>query len=82
MTSRILLIAAILIGAGTAQAQNDERILHYHSDITVHADGGMTVRETIRVNVLGQQIRRGIYRDFPTTYRDSHGNKVVVGFDV
>ena len=82
MTSRILLIAAILIGAGTAQAQNDERILHYHSDITVHEDGGMTVRETIRVNVLGQQIRRGIYRDFPTTYRDSHGNKVVVGFDV
>src|SRR5690606_34174423 len=30
----------------------------------------------------GSQIRRGIYRDFPTRYRDRHGNRVVVGLEV
>src|SRR3546814_14605668 len=31
---------------------------------------------------LGNNIRRGIYRDFPTRYKDRHGNRVVVGFEM
>ena len=30
----------------------------------------------------GNQIRRGIYRDFPTRYRDRYGNNVVVDLEV
>src|SRR3546814_11281100 len=36
----------------------------------------------IRVRAEGRAIRRGIYRDFPTRYRDRIGNRVVVGFEV
>ena len=59
----------------------DERILDYRSDIEVHEDGWLTVTETIRVRAEGKQIRRGIYRDFPTRYRDQLGNRVVVDFE-
>jgi hypothetical protein len=76
-----LAVTAILFST-LAHGQSGERILSFDSDIAVHADGTMTVQETIRVTALGRQIKRGIYRDFPTTYRDARGNKIVVGFDV
>lgn len=50
----------------------DERIIHFHSDIVVNPDASLTVTETIRVRALGQEIQRGIYRDFPTTYWKRH----------
>jgi hypothetical protein len=59
-----------------------ERILNFHSHIVVHPDATMTVTETITVHCLGQEIRRGIIREFPTTYRDRYGNTVTVGFEV
>lgn len=52
----------------------DERIIDYHSEILVHRDGQLTVTETIRVRAEGEDIRRGIYRDYPTRYRDRFGN--------
>ena len=48
-------------------AQADERILDFHSDIDIATDGSMIVAETIKVNAEGNRIRRGIYRDFPTS---------------
>ena len=63
-------------------ARADERILDYHSDIEVFADGSMQVTETIRVRAEKQEIKRGIYRDFPTDYRDRLGNRYRVGFEV
>ena len=42
----------------------------------------MRVTETIRVRSTGEQIRRGIFRDFPTTYTDRAGHRYTVGFDV
>ncbi len=62
-------------------AQADERILSFHSDIAIAADSSMTVSETIRVRAEGNRIRRGIYRDFPTQYRDRYGNRVHVLFE-
>ncbi len=59
-----------------------ERILDFHSDITVREDGTMRVSETIRVRAEGKNIRRGIYRDFPTSYKDTHGHTVNVKFDL
>jgi len=48
----------------------------------VNPDASMHVTETIRVLSTGDQIRRGIFRDFPTTYQDRAGRKYVVGFTV
>ena len=62
-------------------AAADERILHYHSDILVKSSGWIEVRETIVVRAEGAQIRRGIYRDYPTRYRDRFGNDVQVRYE-
>jgi uncharacterized membrane protein YgcG len=70
--------ACLLLLAFSAQA--DERILEFHSDILVMQDGWIEVTETIRVRSEGNRIRRGIYRDFPTTYEDKLGNSYVVEF--
>ena len=59
-----------------------ERILAYDIDVKVNADNSLDVTETIRVHAAGIQIRRGIYRDFPTRYRDRYGNAMVVDFTV
>lgn len=78
---RLWLLLLLLAGLGTP-ALADERILSFHSDIQVNADGSMQVVETIRVRAEGQEIKRGIYRDFPTDYRDRFGNRVRVDFAV
>jgi len=59
-----------------------EQIISFHSDIEVLADSSMAVTETIRVLAEGDQIRRGIYRDFPTDYRDRLNNQIHVGFTI
>ena len=79
MMQRFIFLFVCFLLAPAAWA--DERILDYHSDIQVEADGWLTVTETIRVRAEGQQIRRGIYRDFPTRYRDRFDNRVNVEFE-
>ena len=64
-----------------ATAPAGERILSYSSEVTVNRDSSLSVVETIRVRAEGNQIRRGIYRDFPTRY-EREGRTVRVGFDV
>jgi uncharacterized protein (TIGR04222 family) len=78
----LVTIAALAALAGSTTGLADERILDYFSDIDIHPDRSMTVVETIRVRAEGDQIRRGIYRDFPTIYRDNYGNRLVVDFEV
>ena len=78
---------ALLFGLGllltlALPAAAEERIADFLSDVTVNTDASLTVRETITVNAEGNDIRHGILRDFPTVYRDRHGQKVRVGFDV
>jgi uncharacterized membrane protein YgcG len=67
---------------GTSAQFGSERILHFRSDIVIDRDASLTVTETIKVNAAGRQIRRGIYRDFPTIYRGAWGLRTVVGFKV
>jgi len=76
-----LLFLFALVCPGSACAQT-ERILDFHSDIQVQEDSSMQVVETIHVRSAGDQIRHGIYRDFPTRYADRLGNHYVVGLDV
>ncbi|MDQ3618410.1 MAG: DUF2207 domain-containing protein [Pseudomonadota bacterium] len=75
----LLLLLALLLPAVT---RAEERILSYDSAVDIRADGSLDVVERIRVRAEGNDIRHGIYRDFPTRYRDRHGNRVVVGFEV
>lgn len=44
-----------------------ERIQHFDALLEVRPDASVRVTETITVNVRGEQIRRGIFRDLPQT---------------
>ncbi len=61
---------------------SNERIISFDSDIIVNTDGSMIVTETIKVEALGINIKRGIYRDFPTQYKDQYGNDYNVQFNL
>ncbi|MET0066956.1 MAG: DUF2207 domain-containing protein [Candidatus Thiodiazotropha sp.] len=78
--THLLLILILFLGAHAAWAE--ERILDFHSDITVLQSGAMQVIETIQVRAQGNKIKRGIYRDFPTDYRDASGHRYQVDFDI
>jgi len=81
LTLTAVAVLALLAGA-TAASPRSERILNFKSLIVVNPDASMTVTEAITVQATGQEIKRGIIRDFPTTYRDRLGNTVTVGFKV
>jgi len=74
------IVLCLIAAASAAHAQ--ERILDYTIEMDVGAEGAIDVAEQITVRAEGSRIRRGIYRDFPTRYRDRYGNNVVVGFEV
>ncbi|MEO5566794.1 MAG: DUF2207 domain-containing protein [Luteimonas sp.] len=80
-----LVVACVAIIPTGVHAQDNpgaERILGYDSVVVVSTDGSLDVTEHITVHAEGVNIRRGIYRDFPTRYKDSHGNRVVVDLQV
>jgi len=79
---RRLAIALLVAVAAASPARAVERILRFVSDVEVERNGDLAVTETIRVQAEGNQIRRGMLRDFPTTYARPDGSGVVVGFDV
>src|SRR5688500_1471502 len=74
------LAAALALFAYPAGAAAEERITRFISDIQVRPDASLDVTETIDVRAEGKDIRRGIYRDFPTRYRGRDGSQVRVGF--
>lgn len=74
----LLLLAAM----SSAPARAQERILSFDSMIRVNVDASLTVTETIAVEALGQEIERGIYRDFPTVYPQPDGSRPESGFEV
>lgn len=77
---KTLLCLLLLLLCAPLAAQ--ERILSYDSQVQVNADGSLDVTERIAVRAEGNNIRRGIYRDFPTRYKDRLGNRVVVDFQM
>ena len=80
MIARILVaLFAVLVCSG---ALADERILGYDIEVRIDKSGALDVTERITVRAEGSNIRRGIYRDFPTRYRDRYGNRVVVDLQV
>jgi uncharacterized membrane protein YgcG len=79
----LLLISFLVIGlVRSSFSAQTERILDFKSHIQVHRDGSMTVTEDIMVICARKQIKRGIFRDFPTKYKDRYGNTIRVDFEV
>jgi len=62
------LLFPILLLLLTSHVTFAEEVIHsFHSDITINADGSLDVIETIEVTAEGNKIKRGIFRDFPTS---------------
>ena len=66
-----MLALALCFIAAPAIAES-ERFRDDASEITVLTHGSLTIVETMTVVATGNRIKRGIYRDFPTDYTDSH----------
>ncbi len=81
LVSRIFSAIALLLLL-VAPVTAREEIRAFASDVTLRVDGSVEVVETLDIFAEGNQIRRGIYRDIPTTLLGPQGNKIRVGFDV
>ncbi|WP_376692090.1 DUF2207 domain-containing protein [Wenzhouxiangella sp. EGI_FJ10409] len=76
---REFLLALLLLPMAVAA---EERIVEFASEIEVQASGELEVTERITVVAEGRDIRRGIYRDFPTRYEDRSGRRTTVPFEL
>src|SRR5690606_13329417 len=69
---RLLFAVLLLTGlAGVGHAA--EEIRSFDARLDLAADGTLTVTERIVVNVEGNNISRGIFRDIPLRYEDASG---------
>ena len=82
MKTNLSLFAFLCLMVTSLSTPALESILEFNSDIVVQPDGSMLVEETIKVRAEGNKIKRGIFRDFPTNYRDKSGNRYKVGFEL
>jgi hypothetical protein len=80
MRALLLVLALLVAAAGEASAL--ERVTSFTSDVTIGADSALIVKETIAIVSEGDEIKRGINRDFPTRYEDPNHLNYVVGFEV
>lgn len=78
----LLIAVTIALSISPTASAQGERILSFVSEVEVHQNGSLTVTERIRVRAEGDDIKRGIYRDFPTQYKDRMGNRYNVGFEI
>ncbi len=76
------LLAILFVALAVLPAQAAEEIRSFRPDIAVSADGLIRVIETLVVNVEGNQIQRGIFRDIPLRFEDETGRLREVDFDV
>lgn len=79
LLTRFALGIALLLAAAVSP-RAEEVISRFKADITVLPSGEMEVVETIAVRAEGQDIRHGIFRDFPLTMLDAEGNTIHVDF--
>ena len=53
-----------------------EEITLFSTNVTLNTDGSVKVTETITVTAEGDEIRRGIFRDIPTTLTNPDGSRL------
>ena len=75
---------ACLLGALARRRAGHRRRSHpfFRFERQVAKDGELTVTETLRVQAEGSEMRHGIYRDFPLTFRDAGGTLREVTFSL
>lgn len=78
----ILIFAVIVLSTSSNAVTLTEKIYDYTSEIYIEEDASMIVEETIQVYSAGINIQKGIYRDFPTKYKDKNNNNYNVDFEV
>lgn len=78
----ILILGLILLSTTSNAVISTEKIYSYDSEIYIQEDASMIVEETIEVYAGGINIKKGIYRDFPTKYKDKNNNNYNVKFEV
>lgn len=67
--TRFLAFLLLAVAWTVSPAQAREEILTFESLVDVESDGDLVVTERITVRAEGFEIRRGIFRDFPTVRR-------------
>ncbi|RFF28876.1 DUF2207 domain-containing protein [Wenzhouxiangella sediminis] len=72
----------ILLSLWSLAVFAEERIVEFASTVEVKPSGELEVTEEITVVAEGRDIRRGIYRDFPTLYETRGGERVTVPFEL
>jgi uncharacterized membrane protein YgcG len=77
-----LALALAFIGLVATPALSAEQIDSFDSVVVVQPDGVLDVTETIQVEAEGNQIRHGIYRDFPLTFVDDKDQVHRVSFSI
>jgi uncharacterized membrane protein YgcG len=75
-----LVLAALVFAAAPVIAGAAEIIERFDAQVDVAPSGNLTVTETIRVRAEGNEIKRGIYRDFPLTFLDDKNRRRQVTF--
>jgi uncharacterized membrane protein YgcG len=81
MKQRWLLVILLLL-ATALPARARERVVEFAATIKIEQDGTLLISEKITVEATGEQIKRGIVREFPTRYTDDRGRTVRVGFEL
>lgn len=76
---RWLLLASV-VGVLSAHGQS-EKIKAFHTDLTVAADGQLTVTEEITIHAEGDQFKRGIVRKLPLRFTDHNGRQHRVQYE-
>ncbi|MCD2172927.1 DUF2207 domain-containing protein [Rhizobium sp. C4] len=70
--AKICAVAAFLI-LSCLPASAAEVIRNFHADVALAKSGLVTVTERIEVNAEGHDVKHGIFRDFPLTFRKEDG---------
>ncbi|WP_193368880.1 DUF2207 domain-containing protein [Pelagibius marinus] len=78
----VALLALFVLAAPAAAQEDNDRIPRFAATIVVQDNGDLTVTEEIDFLVMPGSEKHGIYRDFPTTYRDALGLNTRVGFEL
>ncbi len=75
------LLGASAVVAAYAYGQT-ERINSFHTDLTVAADGQLTVTEEISIHAEGEEFKRGIVRKLPLLFEDHNGKEHHVQYEL
>lgn len=78
---RCWLLLAFVLGVLSTFGQY-EKLNSFHTDLSVAANGRLTVTESINAHVEGIEFKRGIVRTLPLSFEDHNGRKSKVRYDV